>query len=121
VIETKPPTKLQVQPQPETQPKPKPQPQQAPTKTQPQTKPQAQPISQATPKTQAVFTKEPKPKETVNKTPKQTASSAHFCTACKKAFTQPLVMLNFEGGKSKLVNVCPYCSYVLGNVEEEKI
>ncbi len=29
-------------------------------------------------------------------------------------------MLNFESGKNKLVNVCPYCNHVLGNAENEK-
>ena len=32
------------------------------------------------------------------------------CPNCKKVFGRPLVMLNFEGGKTKLVNVCPYCN-----------
>lgn len=42
------------------------------------------------------------------------------CPSCKKVFGRPLVMLNFEGGKTKLVNVCPYCNHVLGSAEDEK-
>ena len=42
------------------------------------------------------------------------------CPSCKKVFGRPLVMLNFESGKNRLVNVCPYCSYVLGNAENKQ-
>jgi uncharacterized Zn-finger protein len=42
------------------------------------------------------------------------------CPSCKKVFSRPLVMLNFEGGKTKLVNVCPYCNNVLGSAENEQ-
>jgi uncharacterized Zn-finger protein len=42
------------------------------------------------------------------------------CPNCKKVFSRPLVMLNFEGGKTRLVNVCPYCNRLLGNAENEK-
>jgi len=28
-------------------------------------------------------------------------------------------MLDFSGGKTKLVNVCPYCNNILGCAEEE--
>lgn len=42
------------------------------------------------------------------------------CPKCKKVFSKPLTMLDFSGGKTRLVNVCPYCSYVLGTAEEEK-
>ena len=42
------------------------------------------------------------------------------CPNCKKTFGRPLVMLNFEAGKNRLVNVCPYCSHVLGSAENEK-
>ncbi len=60
-----------------------------------------------------------KPKlKTVNKM-KTATTSTIGCPSCKKTFTQPLVMLDFEGGKSKLVNVCPYCNQVLGDNEEK--
>jgi uncharacterized Zn-finger protein len=37
------------------------------------------------------------------------------CPSCKKIFTKPLTMLDFSTGKANLVNVCPYCSHILGN------
>lgn len=37
------------------------------------------------------------------------------CPACKKTFGRPLVMLDFGGGKDKLVSVCPYCNTKLGD------
>jgi uncharacterized Zn-finger protein len=37
------------------------------------------------------------------------------CPKCKKVFSKPLVMLDFAGGKTRLVNVCPYCSFILGS------
>lgn len=37
------------------------------------------------------------------------------CPKCKRVFGKPLVMLDFGGGKTRLVNVCPYCSHVLGS------
>jgi uncharacterized Zn-finger protein len=42
------------------------------------------------------------------------------CPSCKKVFGKPLVMLNFESGKTQLVNVCPYCNRILGTAENEK-
>lgn len=42
------------------------------------------------------------------------------CPNCKKVFSRPLVMLNFESGKNRLVNVCPYCNHVLGSAENEQ-
>jgi hypothetical protein len=36
------------------------------------------------------------------------------CPHCKKIFSRALVMLDFRGGKNRLVSVCPYCDYVLG-------
>jgi hypothetical protein len=42
------------------------------------------------------------------------------CPKCKKVFSKPLTMLDFSGGKTRLVNVCPYCNYILGTAEEEK-
>lgn len=40
------------------------------------------------------------------------------CPKCKRVFSKPLVMLDFSGGKTRLVNVCPYCNYVLNLAEE---
>ena len=42
------------------------------------------------------------------------------CPKCKKLFSKPLTMLDFSGGKTRLVNVCPYCNYVLGTADEKK-
>jgi uncharacterized Zn-finger protein len=42
------------------------------------------------------------------------------CPNCQKVFSRPLVMLDFAGGKTKLVNVCPYCNHLLSNTENEK-
>jgi uncharacterized Zn-finger protein len=40
------------------------------------------------------------------------------CPTCKKVITKPLVMLDFTGGKAKLVNGCPYCNTVLGTADK---
>lgn len=42
------------------------------------------------------------------------------CPYCKKVFSRALVMLDFIGGKTKLVSVCPYCSKVLAITSESK-
>ena len=46
-------------------------------------------------------------------------ASVTSCSCCKRAVTKPLVMLDFSGGKAKLVNVCPYCNTVLGKAEKQ--
>lgn len=38
-----------------------------------------------------------------------------FCPSCKKTFSKPMVIRDFSHGKPKLVNLCPYCSAVLGD------
>jgi hypothetical protein len=43
------------------------------------------------------------------------------CPSCKKVFSRPLVMLNFEDGKNRLDNVCPYCYHVLGTAENDEM
>jgi uncharacterized Zn-finger protein len=40
------------------------------------------------------------------------------CSSCKRVFSKPLVMLDFSGGKAKLVNVCPYCNTLIGKAEK---
>jgi len=30
-------------------------------------------------------------------------------------------MLDFSGGKTRLVNVCPYCSHVLGSADNSEV
>jgi uncharacterized Zn-finger protein len=42
------------------------------------------------------------------------------CPHCKKVFGKALVMLDFRGGKNRMVSVCPYCNNVLGYTSEEK-
>jgi uncharacterized Zn-finger protein len=42
------------------------------------------------------------------------------CPNCQKVFSRPLVMLDFASGKTKLVNVCPYCNHLLSSTENEK-
>jgi hypothetical protein len=37
------------------------------------------------------------------------------CPKCHKVFSKPMSMLDFSGGKTRLVNVCPYCNYILGD------
>ncbi|RJS77199.1 hypothetical protein CW707_01970 [Candidatus Bathyarchaeota archaeon] len=41
------------------------------------------------------------------------------CPKCKRVFSKPMVMLDFSSGRSRLVNVCPYCNYVLSREGEE--
>lgn len=41
------------------------------------------------------------------------------CPKCKKVFGKPLGMLDFRGGKTRLVNACPYCSFILGSANED--
>lgn len=40
------------------------------------------------------------------------------CPKCRKVFGRPMVMLNFEGGKTRLINVCPYCNHDLGQTDD---
>jgi len=41
------------------------------------------------------------------------------CPKCHKVFGKPLSMLDFSAGKTRLVNVCPYCNHVLGDAEDK--
>jgi len=41
------------------------------------------------------------------------------CPRCKKVFAKPLVMLDFSGGKPRLVNICPHCNAVLASAEAD--
>jgi DNA-directed RNA polymerase subunit RPC12/RpoP len=66
----------------------------------------------------------PKPQPTIsqgsllrkenNKSPEAASTSLISCSACKKEFSRPLVSLSFAAGKTRLVNVCPYCNHTLG-------
>jgi uncharacterized Zn-finger protein len=66
----------------------------------------------------------PKPEEKVDKsvTTREETNGRNIlisCPSCKKVFSKPLVMLDFPGGKAKLVNVCPYCNTVLDKSIEQ--
>ena len=41
------------------------------------------------------------------------------CPNCKKVFSKPLNMLDFSHGKTRLVNVCPYCNHTLDNADDK--
>jgi uncharacterized Zn-finger protein len=42
------------------------------------------------------------------------------CPSCKRVFNRPLVMLDFSNGKTRLVNICPYCNHNLGETVETR-
>jgi uncharacterized Zn-finger protein len=88
-----------------------------PVYTQPPPKAKVAQAKPQTATTTTITTEEPKTKTTDKQTPAQVPTGV--CPSCKKTFGQPLVMLDFEGGKSKLVNVCPYCNQVLGDTEQK--
>jgi hypothetical protein len=44
----------------------------------------------------------------------KTVNDGTSCPHCNKIFGRALVMLDFRGGKNRLVSVCPYCNHVLG-------
>jgi uncharacterized Zn-finger protein len=59
----------------------------------------------------------------VRETPKTVENnnvSGITCPYCKKVSSRALVMLDFSGGKNRLVSVCPYCNKVLGINSKEK-
>jgi DNA-directed RNA polymerase subunit RPC12/RpoP len=83
---------------------------------QPQTAPPLKPkLNQPQPQPKPVVRQELKAQVKEN-----TPATGITCPSCGKVFSRPLVMLNYENGKKKLVNVCPYCSYTLGNAENKQ-
>jgi uncharacterized Zn-finger protein len=56
----------------------------------------------------------------MSKTVENNTVNGITCPHCKKVFSRALVMLDFHGGKNKLVSVCPYCNEVLAIASEEK-
>jgi len=42
------------------------------------------------------------------------------CPNCGKVFNRPLIILDFNSGKARLVNVCPYCSHILTETEDSE-
>ncbi len=117
---------LKIKQEQETNATPKPQPiyqtQTTPSYTQPKTEETHTPIISNL-KSKAAATKEDK-KAKQNKPSNYTTNTPSnvngVCPGCKKTFTQSVVMLDFEGGKSKLVNVCPHCNYVLGDADNKQ-
>jgi len=69
-------------------------------------------------KTRKIKKIEQKPKRKLSK--EENNSMIISCPNCKKVFGRPLVMLNFEGGKTKLVNVCPYCNNSLDQTNTDE-
>ncbi len=68
---------------------------------------------------------ETKPQKAVIEEPKLKENNGNgsliiSCPNCKKVFGRPLVMLDFTGGRTRLVNVCPYCNLTLGEAENRK-
>lgn len=63
----------------------------------------------------------PKPSEQIQ-TPSRSSPSRSLrsetselvrCFHCRKAFTQPLRMLDFQGDRPRIVNICPFCNEVI--------
>ena len=46
-------------------------------------------------------------------------SMLFVCSKCGKRFSRPILMLDFSGGKTRLVNVCPFCGAKLGENGDE--
>jgi hypothetical protein len=38
------------------------------------------------------------------------------CPHCGKTFTQPLRMLDFQGDRPRIVNICPFCNEIIASV-----
>lgn len=91
---------------------PKPQPLQQP-------QPQQQPQQQPQPKQQPQPPPAPPSSNGVKAQALRENSMVISCPSCKKVFGKPLVMLDFSGKETKLVNVCPYCNAVLGRACDE--
>ena len=62
--------------------------------------------------------------ESVKEVPKvaqnaKAVNNGTSCPHCNKIFGRALVMLDFRGGKNRLVSVCPYCNHILGYTKED--
>ena len=62
------------------------------------------------------------PAEAAVEKPKVIADNALVisCPRCGKFFSRPLIMLDFSAGKTRLVNICPFCNHVLGEAFDNK-
>lgn len=61
-------------------------------------------------------TSTPTPSQTGKPTPApypQDVAGTTRCSHCGKAFTQPLRMLDFQGDRPRIVNICPFCNEIL--------
>jgi|YelNatPaOPRAMG01_1025707.scaffolds.fasta_scaffold25314_1 DNA-directed RNA polymerase subunit RPC12/RpoP len=59
-----------------------------------------------------------------NKEPKKEAEQGTMliaCSKCGKTFARPLLMLDFSGERTRLINVCPYCSAKLGENDRSEL
>ncbi len=72
----------------------------------------------AAPKVERAVTKTVAAPAPVTATPVD-SSMVITCPKCRKVFTRPLNMLDFSKGRAQLVNVCPYCNYILGSASEK--
>ena len=82
-------------------------------------------VAEQSPKLQPVASREQKREESsCNNTALKEASKPSVadipCSNCGKTFSRPVVMLDFAGGRSRLVDACPYCNHALGNAESGK-
>jgi hypothetical protein len=42
------------------------------------------------------------------------------CPHCGKAFTQPLRMLDFQGDRPRIVNICPFCNEIIQTATKQE-
>lgn len=42
------------------------------------------------------------------------------CSHCGKAFTQPLRMLDFQGDRPRIVNICPFCNEIIQTAPKQE-
>lgn len=42
------------------------------------------------------------------------------CPHCRKTFTQPLRMLDFQGDRPRIVNICPFCNEIIASAPREE-
>lgn len=63
----------------------------------------------------------PVPIPALASTQKQAENSGLFmCAHCRKTFTQPLRMLDFQGDRPRIVNICPFCNEIIASVPREE-
>jgi DNA-directed RNA polymerase subunit RPC12/RpoP len=74
-------------------------------------------------KSKLPLTERAETKPAVIQSPVKTATVSNSmiitCPKCRREFGRPLNMLDFSKGQAQLVNVCPYCSYILGSTTDE--